>query len=188
MKKYIKIILDTSIFINPNSHYIFGDTPSEAFNNFLEKAQNKKGIKFYIPPSIYEELMNFLENPPPLKKILIINKKPPSSYQLSISSLFVYELIEEIRIRVNKGLRIAEKYARKANKEHNLDALIKNLRQEYRVALREGIIDSKGDFDLLLLAKELNGYIATSDNGLIKWAQKIGINCIGALELKEYLS
>jgi predicted DNA-binding protein (UPF0278 family) len=55
------------------------------------------------------------------------------------------------------------------------------------MALREGIIDSKEDVYLILLAKELNGLLATSDNGLIKWAQKLGIHCIAAQELKKLL-
>ena len=107
--------------------------------------------------------------------------------------MFVYEFIEEMRLRINKGLRIAEKYSRKSlhnaagtkSKRSPDETLIKTLRQEYRVALREGVLDSKQDFDLLLLAKELNAYLATIDGGLIHWAQKIGICCITAEELKE---
>ena len=89
-----------------------------------------------------------------------------------------------MRARINKGLRIAEKYSRLNNNEES----IKNLRREYRVALREGVIDSKEDFDLILLAKELDAYLATSDQGLVTWARKLGINCIGAEELKELIA
>jgi len=65
--------------------------------------------------------------------------------------------------------------------------LIKTLRNEYRQALREGIIDSKEDFDLLLLSKEIKGMLATSDKGLIKWAFKLGVGCISPEELKELI-
>ncbi|MDD5441704.1 MAG: PIN domain-containing protein, partial [Candidatus Omnitrophica bacterium] len=61
--------------------------------------------------------------------------------------------------------------------------MIKTARDEYRIALREGIIDSKEDFDLLLLAKEEKAFIATSDQGLIDWAQKLGVPSITAKEL-----
>ena len=192
MKKKIKIVIDTSIFVNPDSRCFFGNTPKEALGNFLDHLKNKKHISCYIPPSVYEELIKFMDKLPPTKKVVLINKKPPSSYQSGIPAMLVYEFIEEMRLRINKGLRIAEKYTRKvsktplANKEKEEEA-IKSLRQEYRGALRDGIIDSKEDFDLVLLAKETNAYLATSDKGLVKWAAKLGISSISAEELRELL-
>ena len=190
MKKSLNIILDTSIFVNPDSRYVFGKTPTDALNNFLDKIIDKKHINCYMPPSVYEELLNFIESPPSAEKNILITKKPPSSYQTSIPSIFLYEFIEEMRSRINKGLRIAEKYTRRGLKEsvysrEKEEETIQKLRQEYRPALREGIIDSKEDFDLVLLAKEINASLATSDNGLIKWAHKLGITCINSEELKE---
>jgi RNA ligase partner protein len=201
MKKIPQIVIDTSIFVNPDSGKIFGQNPESALANFLASLQKEKSIECYMPPSVYEELLKFLENKPTLKDTILINKKPPSSYQAQIPSLFLYEFIEEFRMRLNKGLRVAEKYARKdlktyfsqtqANDNPKIqredEEIIKRLREEYRMALREGIIDSKEDVDLILLAKELNGLLATSDNGLIKWAQKLGIHCIAAQELKKLL-
>lgn len=197
MKNTLKIILDTSIFVNPDSHHLFGKTPLQALTNFVEKLQEKKDIICYIPPSVYEELMKFMENKIPHDKLVILNKKPPSSYQTAVPALLVYELIEEIRQRINKGLRVAEKHTRKGLKtylqeedqkgEDKEKEIIKNLRDEYRRALREGIIDSKEDFDLILLAKELEAKLATSDQGLIKWAQKLGIGCLIPQELKQIM-
>ena len=194
MQQELKIVIDTSIFINPDAHCFFGNTPQEALSNFLGALENRKRISCYIPPSVYEELMKFIENDLPARTAPLINKKPPSSYESSIPALLFYEFIEEIRLRINKGLRIAEKYTRKGlkanfetDKPKSEEELIKSLREEHRAGLREGIIDSKEDFDLILLAKELNAYLATSDNGLVKWAQKLGITCINAKELKEIL-
>jgi len=192
MKKSIKITLDTSIFVNPDSRKFFGTTPDNALKNFLEKLEKQSEIFCYMPPSVYEELMKFMEVKPSLSETLLIQKRPPASYETPIPSIFLYEFIEEFRMRINKGLRIAEKYARQElkitpPKEKTEDEIIKRLREEYRVALREGIIDSKEDFDLLLLTKELGSFLATSDNGLIKWAQKLGIPALSAEELKEIL-
>jgi hypothetical protein len=186
----LKVVLDTSIFVNPDSRVFFGKTPREALVNFLDKLKDKKTIHCYMPPSVYEELMSFVEKLPPAQKTTPINKKPPSSYQSSVPAMLVYEFIEEMRLRINKGLRIAEKYTRKglSATKNNEEDLIKVLRQEYRTALREGIIDSKQDFDLVLLAKELNAHLATSDAGLITWARKLGITCIDAEELKEVIT
>lgn len=191
MKKNLDIVLDTSIFVNPDSRICFGKSSGEALSNFLDRLAPKKHINCYIPPSVYEELSKFIDKLPSMEKSVLINKKPPASYQTPVPAMLVYELIEETRLRTNKGLRIAEKYTRKGlaapipNKDERNEDMIKNLRQEYRVALREGIIDSKEDFDLVLLAKEINAYLATSDAGLAKWAQKLGITCITANELKE---
>jgi len=196
MKKPNTIVLDTSIFVNPDSRFLFGKTPKEALNSFLQAVADKKDITCYIPPSVYEELSKFIEKPLAANKAVLINKKPPSSYESPVPAMLVYEFIEEMRLRVNKGLRIAEKYCRKeiqqtnggrSRREHE-ETLIKSLRQEYRTALREGILDSKEDFDLILLAKELSAYLATTDGGLIKWAQKLGICCITPAELKEMIA
>ncbi len=187
--KTTSIVLDTSIFVNPDSRSAFGKTPRQALEGFLDTLSGKQHIRCYMPPSVYEELMKFIENPLSINKTVRIEKKPPSSYQSAVPALLVYELIEEIRLRVNKGLRIAEKYScsnPKSPRKEEPEA-VKSLRQEYRTALREGVIDSKEDFDLILLAKELNAGLATSDKGLIKWAGKLGIRCLSARELKETL-
>lgn len=184
------LVIDTSIFINPDSRQFFGQSPSEAFLSFLRQLKTKREMSCYMPPSVYEELMKFLEIRLPTKNAILINKKSPASYQTQIPALFLYEFIEEIRNRINKGLRIAEKYSRKVMKlplGQGEEEIIKSLRQEYRTALREGIIDSKEDFDLILLAKDLDAYLVTSDNGLIRWAQKLGIHCLSAEELKHLL-
>jgi RNA ligase partner protein len=191
MEKPIKIVLDTSIFVNPDSRYTFGQTPQQALQNFIKEFKELQDVSCFIPPSVYAELMKFMETPVADSETITIEKRPPSSYDGSIPALFVYDFIEEMRIRINKGLRICEKYARKSLKIPPTDdrsieeEIIKSAREEYRNALREGVVDSKEDFDLILLAKELSAHIATSDKGLIEWAAKLGIPCLSAPELKE---
>ena len=185
MRKKINIVLDANIFINPSSFSYFGKTKEEALDNFLEKIEKKKEINCFMPPSVYKELENFVNlEKISLKRLLLINKKPPSQYEIPVPAIFIYEFIEDMRGRINKGLRIAEKFTRQSKEGKKIDELIKTLRNEYRQALREGIIDSKEDFDLLLLSKEIKGMLATSDKGLIKWASKLGISCILPKELK----
>lgn len=186
-KKKVNIVLDTNIFINPECRFFFGKTPEEALNNFLDRLFETAGVNCYMPPSIYEELMKFINIKNISSRFLQIDKKPPAKYELSVPAIFLYEFIEEMRDRINKGLRIAEKHSRKQARDSSDQELIKALRNEYRVALREGIIDSKEDFDLVLLAKELDAWLATSDNGLIKWAHKLGITCLSGEELKTVL-
>jgi RNA ligase partner protein len=83
-------------------------------------------------------------------------------------------------------LRVAEKAVRSAESK-KADEIIQDMRRKYREALREGIIDSKEDVDLLLLAMELDALLITADHGLIKWAEKLGIRWLFPEKFKEYL-
>ncbi|MDD5081725.1 MAG: RNA ligase partner protein [Candidatus Omnitrophota bacterium] len=182
-----KIVLDTSIFVNPDSRKFFGKTPYEAFKFLLDNIKNKKNISCFMAPSVFDELMKFIQRSIEEEDLIVLKLKPPASYETKIPAMFVYDIINETRARTNKGLRITEKFIRRALKEkHSIETeqeMIKTARDEYRIALREGIIDSKEDFDLLLLAKEEKAFIATSDQGLIDWAQKLGVPSITAKEL-----
>lgn len=230
MEKDIKrerIIIDTSIFTNPEVYQSFGASPTEALRTFLEIIGNLDGPAFYMPPTIYQELLNFVEikDIPPDLQIRII-QKPPKRYELSVPAFLLYELIEDVRHRIDKGLRVAEEAIRKrinkglkaaeeierkrkASHEKSvllfpdvrmteeiphrteseaLEAIaIADLRKKYRAALREGIIDSKEDVDLILLAKELDGILVTADTGIVKWADKLGIRYIDPRTLRGIL-
>ncbi len=83
-------------------------------------------------------------------------------------------------------MRIAEKAVRGAEKKKP-DEIIQDLRRKYRDALREGIIDSKEDVDLLLLAMELDALLITADQGLITWAEKLGVRWLIPEKFKDFL-
>lgn len=183
-----KIVLDTSIFVNPEIKHKFGRTPTSSFDNFLKEIEKLSNIEFYMPPSIFEELMNFVDkNKIPSKLLVLIHKKPPQKYELKTPAFFLYELVEDMRTRIDKGLRIAEKSARDSLGKENADDIIRKLRHNYRVALRTGTLDSKEDIDLILLAKELKGTLVSVDNGVVKWAHKLGIKCIDVDDLRTLI-
>jgi RNA ligase partner protein len=182
-----KVVLDTSLFVNPDVRQSLGETPTEAFEAFLFLAAQIHILEFYMPPSIFEELLHFIERDKiPEDLLLILHQKPPKKHELKCPAFLLYELIEDIRERVNKGLRIAEKAVRSLEKK-TPDEIIQDLRRKYREALREGIIDSKEDVDLLLLAMELDALLVTADQGLIKWAEKLGIKWLFPEKFKDYL-
>jgi len=182
-----RVVLDTSLFVNPDVRKSFGDTPTEALEAFLFLAAQIHILEFYMPPSIFEELLHFVEKDKvPEDLLLILHQKPPKKHELKCPAFLLYELIEDIRERVNKGLRIAEKAIRSIE-EKSSDEIIQDLRRKYREALREGIIDSKEDVDLLLLAMELDALLVTADQGLIKWAEKLGIRWLFPEKFKNYL-
>jgi len=182
-----RVVLDTSLFVNPEIRNDFGDTPTGAIKGFLGIAQRIPSIEFYMPSSIFRELLNFVnEKEIPGSLLAVLYQKSPSKHEMTCPAFFLYELIEDIRERVNKGLRIAEKAVRGAGKSDEKD-LIQGMRKNYREALRDGIIDSKEDVDLILLAKELDALLVTVDHGAIKWAEKLGIRWLPPSKFKEYL-
>ncbi|EEB74901.1 RNA ligase partner protein [Thermococcus sp. AM4] len=186
----MRFVLDTSIFVNPDIRSAFGRNPTEAVKSFLEYAKALFGkVEFYMPPGIYREVMNFVdeEDVSPELELYII-KKPPNVHDIKIPAFVVYELIDDIRRRIDKGLRVAEKAVRESVIEtDNVDKIIQKLRRNYRKALREGIVDSKEDFELILLAKELDAIIVSADVGILTWAQKMGIKWIDAAKFKDVL-
>lgn len=84
----------------------------------------------------------------------------------------MYNLLEEIRNRINRGLRVSEKAVREYV---NKDEAIKYLRENYRRVMREGIVDSKEDIDTILLCLEQKAILSTYDEGQVKLAMELGI-------------
>lgn len=182
-----RVVLDTSLFVNPDARTSLGSTPTEALETFLFFAAQISILEFYMPPSVFEELLHFVEKEKiPGDLLVYLHQKPPKKHELKCPAFLLYELIEDIRERVNKGLRVAEKAIRNSESKKS-DDLIQEMRRKYREALREGIIDSKEDVDLLLLAMELDAMLITADQGLIKWAEKLGIGWIFPERFKDYL-
>ncbi len=184
----LKAVIDTSLFVNPEVRYRFGENPTEAFRSFLKDALRIKKVKFYMPPLVFEELMHFVE----IEKIdredlFAIVMKSPKRHELRCPAFLLYDYIEEMRERVNKGLRVAEKAVRDVNGTR-VDEVIQDLRRKYRDALREGIIDSREDVDMLLLAMELDAYLISADKGLVKWADKLGIKWIFSGDFADFMN
>ena len=167
-------VLDTSVFVNPDARKYFGETVDAAVANFVAKIAKLKGIKFYMPPSVQKELKYFAQQElPNFKNIIIV--KSPSLYELKIPAILMYKFIDEIRSRVNAGLRISEKFVK--DQKIPMEEKIHKLRTQYKETLREGILDSEEDFDVLMLAKEMNAAILTLDAGLVKAAEELGVRC-----------
>jgi len=182
-----KVVLDTSLFVNPEVRGDFGGSPTEAIKEFLLLAEQIPLLQFYMPSSIFEELMNFVDRRKvPGRLLAVLSQKSPGKHEMNVPAVLLYELIEDIRDRINKGLRVAEKAVRSVGTVDE-NELIKGMRKSYREALREGIIDSREDVDLILLAKELDALLVTVDHGAIKWAEKLGIRWLIPDKFKDYL-
>lgn len=193
------LILDTSLFVNPDSAQNFGSNPTEAFTRFLEIAKNARGVECFMPPSIYYELMHFAEEPKiPKELLLAVQQKAPKKHELAVPGFFIYSLVESFRDRVDRGLRLAERHVREAFEKPRSEEDSKNkvradaesvsrLREQFRRMMREGMLDSKADVDLLLLAYELKGTLVSADMGVLTWAENLGIKILPHANLPVFL-
>lgn len=184
-----KLILDTSIFTNPQTYKKWGITSIEALCVFIDIYKND--FELYITPSCFEELNNFAEITKLGNKLIHLNIKQPNRKELNINADLVFELLTDFRKRGDQALQYSIKEigntfiegtkckVKEKNQKEMIDkncgVLIKRLREKHRHYLRENFIDSGADFDTLLLAQELNGKIVTADNGIKNWTDKMGI-------------
>jgi len=179
-------VLDTSVCTNPDVYSQFEKDQLGAIENFLTLASHTNA-QFFMPTSVYEELSKIVELGELTPKFeFVVRIRSPRKWGLMVPAEFIYEFIDDIRHRINKGLRIAEEHTKEAGKltEEEVGRLINRLREKYREALRTGIIDSKEDVDVLLLAYELDAILVSGDEGLRKWADKVGIKLIDPKNLR----
>ncbi|RLE81649.1 MAG: RNA ligase partner protein [Thermoprotei archaeon] len=167
-----RVVLDTSFFINPQieEKTLSTEKAIEIFVNFAKKEE--RHIVFYIPLSVLKELSKYVSEDYTLLLEASTICRAPRKLGLVIPVQVLYDYIEDMRNRVNKGLRVAEEAARSLEPE---DVKIRKLRERYREALREGTIDSVEDLDVLFLAYEVDGLLVSNDKGLLRWAEKLGI-------------
>ncbi|MGF1614501.1 MAG: RNA ligase partner protein [Gammaproteobacteria bacterium] len=182
-------VLDTSVFSNPGIFIQFADDFAEAIATFTRLAARAKA-HFYMPWSVYEELQKLKELGATAADFeRVVHIRSPRRLDLRVPSELLYEFIEEVRMRIDRGLRIAEESTKRAviGGAADIGHSIAKLRQRYREAMRRGIIDSKEDADVLLLAYELDATLVTADEGLKKWADKAGVGLINPQHLRRIM-
>ncbi len=187
-------VLDTNTFFNMEAGFSLGKKTEEVIKNLTEKIKKlKKQGKavFYMPPSVVDEFFSFFEdkNQQFIKEFLsIVNIQSPEKHRINFSAPSFYKLIAEIRERSYRGMNIAEEeivnsinFILKNPPKDKIDfqkktgIFIKKFRERYRKATREKILDSVADLDLIVLAKEKDGFLVTSDEGVIIWARELGV-------------
>ncbi len=180
-----KFVIDTSLFVNPQAGRDFGADPKKAVSGFMKAVARRKDIEFYMPDSIFHELGNFVGDKT-AELETVVKRRSPNVYAIYLPAAVFYDFVEEVRERINKGLRIAEEFARD-NKPENGEKLRK-LREKYKEALRTGIVDSKEDFELVLLAKEMEATLVSADEGVLDFGNKIGCEILHAGKLRKVLA
>jgi len=187
-----KFVIDTNFFVNLEIKSGFGDNPKKVvcgFTNIAKKLKKEGRADFFMPPRIVEEFLGFFEETSLIKDFLgIIIVKSPDISQLQFSAEVFYQLIDEVRQRAYRGLRIAEEAVvdgakkimgrgelNKMEFEKKIGDTVKNLRERYRNATRVNFLDSLADLDLITLAKETDGFLVSSDEGVMRWGRIFGI-------------
>lgn len=166
----------------------FGNTTEEVIKNMTEYGKN---AKLYMPPRVVEEFLSFFENKEQdiLKKLFtVITVKSPTIDTLQFPAAVFYTLVEDIRGRSYRGLRTGEEEIESAAKafigsqdvskmefQKKIGVQIKGFRDRYRQATRVGFLDSVADLDIIVLAKELDGVVVSTDEGLLKWSRLFGV-------------
>jgi hypothetical protein len=184
----VRFVLDTSVFSNPDSSRSWGEGTEAALAKFVEVAKGAgSSAHHYMPPSVFEELKTFVQSEGiPGDFELLVRLQAPNRYQVSVPGFLLYELIDDIRGRIDRGLRVSEKAVREAGPE-NVNRTITRLREKYRETLRSGLLDSREDVDLILLARELDAALVSSDQGVVRWAEKLGIRLVHPQNLRGIL-
>ncbi len=207
-----QFVLDTSLFITEEIRA--EDESLEAavlrLLDLVATARLELGVSCYMPPSIHDELVTMLRDRGVADEVFSrldtwVIRKSPDRYGVTIPADIVYEFIDEMSDRVDRGLRVSEEALREVEQldpedltaadpdEYmtEADRVLSDMRDKYRRALRQGILDSREDFDLLVLARELEAGVVTEDRGVISWADAFGLRYLRGGQfptlLEEYL-
>ena len=191
MEKYV---LDTNLFFNMEVDLGFGKKTKEVVIKiayFGKKIKEQKKGEFFMPPSAIQEFLSFFEEKkyPFIEEFLsTITIKSPDYGKLYFSAHIFYRLIEEVRQRSYRGLNIGEELIKEAGRlmmgksllgkkdfEIEIGEIIKKFRERYRQATRVGFLDSVTDLDLIVLAKDIDGFLISTDEGVLRWGRLMGV-------------
>jgi hypothetical protein len=207
MQKYI---LDTNLFFNMEARMGLGETTEGIIRGVTEAMQKGKAQKettLLMPPAIVAEILSFFEDPRQpflLDFFKVVTMKSPSLSELTVNSNLMATFIEETKERAYRGMKVGEEEIQKGaalfmgkeslpQKEFQLTIgkVIKTYRDRFRNATRTGFIDSQVDFELIMLAKEQEAYLVTTDEGVIRWGRLFGVAemnpSVFGKKMQEYL-
>lgn len=202
----VRYVLDTNIFFNLEIKSGLGNNPKEIIEQITKYIHGFKASgkgQFYIPPRIHDEFLTFFEGKEDYVTAFLsaVTIQSPHIHDKMFPAELFYRLIEEIRHRSYRGLQVAEEElgntAKRMMGKPELDRIefqktvgddVKKLRERYRQATRHKFLDSTADLDLIVLAKELDAYLVSADEGVLLWGRMFGVKEIPPQLLKEQLA
>ncbi|MFH0979821.1 MAG: RNA ligase partner protein [Candidatus Roizmanbacteria bacterium] len=187
-------ILDTNLFFNMEAGLSLGDKTEDVVINLTKTILDLKKTKsasFFMPPKAVDEFLSFFENKNQafIKDFIsVINVESPDLTKMSFSATVFYKLVDDIRGRNYRGMNVAEEEIEKAasefsgkktesKKEFQIASgiFIKKFRERYRKTTRFGFLDSVTDLDLIVLAKQKDGFLVSTDEGVLHWGRTFGV-------------
>ncbi len=187
-------ILDTNLFFNMQADMGLGNNTEDiivTMTKAMRQAKTDNLASFYMPPTIVAEIESFFENP---KQTFLtdffglISIKTPTLSEAHASATIIGEIILESRNRAFRGMKVGEEEIARAaelfmgkeslgKKEFQMaiGQIVTKYRDRFRNATRTGFIDSVADFELIMLARELEGVLISTDEGVISWGRKFGV-------------
>lgn len=200
-----KFIIDTNFFFNLQIKTGFGESPKEVISGFTLLARELKTAKkaeFFMPPRVLDELYTFI--PPDdavVQELLtVVTIKSPDISKVNFASSVFYKLIEDIRERSYRGMKVAEEIIDQAasamvgkNELSKVDYQkavgehLARLRDRYRQATRVKFLDSVADLDLIVLSCELDGTLVSADEGVLLWGREFGVREIDPKLVRQTL-
>ena len=189
MKQYV---IDTNLFFNMGSGLGYGTKTEGVVKAVTTEARKaKKDVVLITSPRIVEEFLSFFDDKNQsfiVEFLSVLEVKTPDAAHLSLSATVCYELVSDIRERSYRGLRIGEEEIEAAGRafmgtqklqaqefQKKTGEFIRGFRDRYRNATRTGFLDSLGDLDLILLAKEQDAHLVSADEGVVRWGRIFGV-------------
>ena len=189
MEKYV---IDTNLLFNMEGNMGLGEKTEEIVKALTKVFQKiAANVKIYMPQSIKAEIESFFDDPGQtfLQDFFSsVTIKSPNLSEIMVSSSVMAQFIDECRTRAYRGMNVAEESITKAaegfmgketlpRKEFQIavGSIVKSFRERYRNATRTNFIDSSGDFDLIMLAREQDAYLVSTDEGVIRWGRQFGV-------------
>jgi len=158
--------------------------------------KKNRSASFFMPPRAVDEFLSFFEekNQGFIKNFLsAINVESPDLTKASFSASIFYKLVDDVRGRSYRGMNIAEEEIEKTAVDFSgkkidikkdfqiaIGGFIKKFRERYRNATRTGFLDSVTDLDLIVLAKQKDGFLVSTDEGVLHWGRVFGVKEIPA--------
>ena len=198
-------ILDTNLFFNLQSGLTWGKTSEEvikAFTIFSSKLTSTSKATFYMTPGIVEEFKGFFDSEPNYVHdfLTTITITSPDLTKNVVGASIMREFVEEARTRAYRGMKVAEEEFDSVAKsmigkeklsnvdyQKQLGQVITKFRERFRHATRFNFIDSTSDFDLILLARQVNGALVSADEGVTRWGRLMGVTEIAPSQLRASL-
>jgi uncharacterized protein len=191
MEKYI---LDTNLFFNMEAGLNMGSKTEDVIKNLttlIQSLKQQKKAEFFMSPKIVDEILSFFDDKEQqfLKDLFAsVIIKSPDLNNITLSANVFAQFVEETRTRAYRGMNVGDEEIRKAGNmfmgketmskmdfEKTIGPVVKTFRERYRQATRVNFIDSLADLEIILLAKEQDGYLVTTDEGVTRWGRSFGV-------------